>query len=127
MKNNMKKTLITLVILAVVLMFNPPAKSYALNVIPVDMNLYAISGTPVYAVPDVYSGVVVVLDREQFVVLGCSIVCKRLKAESSANSSHCEVVDVQTADKRLYGRQSLEDGITAHCDGPIDVVCCIRA
>lgn len=63
MKNNMKKTLITLAILAVVLMFNPPAKSYALNVIPVDMNLYAISGTPVYAVPDVYSGVVVVLDR----------------------------------------------------------------
>lgn len=59
----MKKVLITLSVLVMLLMFSTPAKAFAFNVTPTDMKLYAISGTPVYATPDVYSGVVVILDR----------------------------------------------------------------
>lgn len=40
-----------------------PANAYALSVTPVNVKMYTTSGTPVFAVPDVYSGVVVYLER----------------------------------------------------------------
>jgi hypothetical protein len=43
--------------------FGKPNTSYALTVIPVNVTLYSTSGTPVYATPNVFSNVVVYLDR----------------------------------------------------------------
>lgn len=40
-----------------------PTKVYALSVTPVNVKMYTTSGTPVFASPDVYSGVVVYLER----------------------------------------------------------------
>lgn len=40
-----------------------PTKSYAMNIIPVNTKMYTTSGTAVYAKPDVYSGVVLYLER----------------------------------------------------------------
>lgn len=59
------KTGILLAILTVfVTVIKPPATAFAFNVIPIDMiEMYSTSATPVYATPDVYSPVVVYLDR----------------------------------------------------------------
>lgn len=40
-----------------------PAQAYALNIIPMSLEMYSTSATPVYAAPDVFSPVVVYLDR----------------------------------------------------------------
>lgn len=40
-----------------------PMKTYAMNIIPVQTKMYTISGTAVYAVPDVYTGPVLYLER----------------------------------------------------------------
>lgn len=51
-------------ITAVLVAIKPPSTAYAFNVIPIDMvEMYTTSGTPVYATPDVFSSVVVYLDR----------------------------------------------------------------
>ena len=59
------KTGITLAMLtAVVALINPPSTALAFNVTPITMvEMYTTSGTPVYATPDVYSPVVVYLER----------------------------------------------------------------
>ena len=52
------------VLTAVVAWIKPPATALAFNVTPIQMvEMYATSATPVYAVPDVYSPVVVYLER----------------------------------------------------------------
>ncbi len=52
------------VILAAVVLLDPPATAYAFNVTPIEMvEMYTTSGTPVYATPDVFSPVVVYLER----------------------------------------------------------------
>ena len=63
MKKKYFKFCVSLIVLVFVLMFSNSNKAFALNVTPVDMKLYAISGTPVYAVPDVYSNVIINLNR----------------------------------------------------------------
>ena len=40
-----------------------PTKTYALAVTPVNVKMYTTSGTPVFAAPDLYSGVVVYMER----------------------------------------------------------------
>ena len=59
------KTGITLAVLAAVVAWvKPPATALAFNVTPIQMvEMYATSATPVYAAPDVYSPVVVYLER----------------------------------------------------------------
>jgi hypothetical protein len=40
-----------------------PSTSYAFDVTPVSVEMYSTSGTPVYATPDIFSNVVIYLDR----------------------------------------------------------------
>lgn len=46
-----------------IICLHKPMKAYALSVTPVNVKMYTTSGTPVFATPDVYSGVVVYLER----------------------------------------------------------------
>lgn len=62
----MKKTwhfLLTLTVLLIIGCVNQPLRTHALAITPVDVKMYATSGTPVYAAPDVYANVVVYLER----------------------------------------------------------------
>ena len=51
------------VILLTTMVLQPSASAYALSVTPIDVKMYTTSGTPVYATPDVFSPVVMYLDR----------------------------------------------------------------
>lgn len=44
-------------------MLKMPAKSYAFSVVPVEVKMYSTSATPVYAAPDIYSNIVLYLER----------------------------------------------------------------
>lgn len=59
----LSKILLFSIVLVIVLSVKGPAKAYAFNVTSVDMAMYATSGTPVYATPDISSKVVVYIDR----------------------------------------------------------------
>lgn len=51
-------------VIAIAMAVKPPATAYAFNVTPIDVvEMYSTSATPVYAVPDLFSPVVVYLDR----------------------------------------------------------------
>ena len=51
-------------VLTMVVLLDPPATAYAFNVMPIEMvEMYTTSGTPVYATPDVFSPVVVYIER----------------------------------------------------------------
>ncbi len=69
MKNKIKKKhfikgLVLIVVFGIVLFCRQPATAFALQITPLAMTeMYTTSGTPVYAAPDVYSPVVVYLDR----------------------------------------------------------------
>lgn len=65
MKNRFKKfTVFTAATLVAAVFLQKPATSFAFNVTPVSVvEMYSTSGTPVYAAPDVFSPVVVYLDR----------------------------------------------------------------
>lgn len=45
------------------LVLKMPVKSYALSIVPVEVKMYSTSATPVYAAPDIYSNVVLYLER----------------------------------------------------------------
>lgn len=65
MKNKFKKFMVfTAAALVTAAFCHKPAVSFAFNVTPINMvEMYTTSGTPVYAVPDVLSPVVVYIDR----------------------------------------------------------------
>ncbi len=63
MKKKIKLLLALVAAFAVIAAVDKPSKAYAINVTPISIELYSTSGTPVYAVPDVFSNIVVVLDR----------------------------------------------------------------
>ncbi len=51
-------------VLTMVVLLDSPATAYAFNVMPIEMvEMYTTSGTPVYATPDVFSPVVVYIER----------------------------------------------------------------
>lgn len=63
-----RKRIIKCIALSMVLIFAMvgtyrPVKTYALSVTPVDVKMYTTSGTPVFAAPDLYSSVVVYIER----------------------------------------------------------------
>ena len=68
---NMKKTwkcMLRSIMLSMVLLFCiigscKPVTTHALAVTPTNVKMYTTSGTPVFAAPDLYSGVVVYLER----------------------------------------------------------------
>lgn len=52
------------VMFAAIAVVSQPATAYAFDIIPIDVvEMYTTSGTPVYAAPDVFSNVVIYLDR----------------------------------------------------------------
>ncbi|MDE6220806.1 MAG: hypothetical protein K2G51_10355, partial [Lachnospiraceae bacterium] len=62
--HRLKLCLALVVAVASVVAIKPPVTAYAFNVTPIGMvEMYTTSGTPVYATPDVFSPVVVYLDR----------------------------------------------------------------
>ncbi|MDE7274197.1 MAG: hypothetical protein K2N95_14260 [Lachnospiraceae bacterium] len=62
--HRLKLCLAMMVAVASVVAIKPPVTAYAFNVTPIGMvEMYTTSGTPVYATPDVFSPVVVYLDR----------------------------------------------------------------
>lgn len=64
MKKIFNKLTIAAVLLIVSLVIKSPSQAHALNITPVQtVEMYSISGTPVYAAPDLRSPVVLVLDR----------------------------------------------------------------
>lgn len=65
MKKFLKKAvLLAAAAVTTALFWGQPAQSFALKVTPINtVEMYSTSGTPVYAAPDVYSNVVVYLDR----------------------------------------------------------------
>lgn len=67
MKHAWKRILscVTLSIVLIICMVGSykPMKTYALSVTPIQVKMYTTSGTPVFASPDLYSGVVVYMER----------------------------------------------------------------
>lgn len=63
MKKICKKLAFAAALLTAALILKAPARAYAVNITPVSLELYSTSGTPVYAAPDVFSTVIVYLDR----------------------------------------------------------------
>jgi len=65
MKIRLKKGIfLAIAAFAVALFLEKPATAFAFNVITIDtVEMYATSGTPVYATPDIFTNVVVYLDR----------------------------------------------------------------
>lgn len=55
--------ILSLMLLVCVICLQKPTKTYALSVTPVNVKMYTTSGTPVFAAPDLYSGVVVYMER----------------------------------------------------------------
>lgn len=53
----------TLILCVCVQCMVTPLRAHALSITPTDVKMYTTSGTPVYAAPDVYSNVVVYLER----------------------------------------------------------------
>ncbi|MBO5033867.1 MAG: hypothetical protein J6D08_18670 [Lachnospiraceae bacterium] len=63
-KNCFKKCAVwAAAVLIAAVVWQKPAVSFALNVTPISVEMYSTSGTPVYAAPDVYTPVVIYLDR----------------------------------------------------------------
>ena len=64
-KEKRYKKLVALTLVAFILtgVFGVNTKAFALNIIPYETKMYTTSGTPVFAVPDVTSKVVVYMDR----------------------------------------------------------------
>ena len=64
MKNKIKKIAVLAAALTVAVACQKPVTSLAFNVTPISVvEMYSTSATPVYATPDVFSPVVVYLDR----------------------------------------------------------------
>lgn len=63
MKKIGKNLILTAAVLIIIGALRTPSQAHALNIIPMSMELYSTSGTPVYAAPDVFSQIVVYLDR----------------------------------------------------------------
>lgn len=63
MKNKILSIAMLTIVCVLGLVLKMPAKAYAFSIIPVDVKMYSTSATPVYAAPDMYSNVVVYLDR----------------------------------------------------------------
>ena len=59
----LKYGMLSILLVSCVICMLKPTKVYALSVTPVNVKMYTTSGTPVFATPDVYSGVVVYLER----------------------------------------------------------------
>lgn len=58
-----KLIILTLAVLLLTESFRPSTKAFALNIIPYETKMYTTSGTPVFAVPDVTSKVILYMDR----------------------------------------------------------------
>ncbi len=54
---------LSMVLIFCILALDKPVTSYALSVTPVNVKMYTTSGTPVFATPDLTSGVVVYIER----------------------------------------------------------------
>lgn len=63
MRKRTGKLIFAAALLLIAVVFTSPAQAYALNIIPMQMEMYSTSATPVYASPDVFSPVVTYLDR----------------------------------------------------------------
>ncbi len=60
----LRKIILLAAVFIAAMFCKPPATAFAFNVTPINMvEMYTTSGTPVYAVPDVFSPVVIYLDR----------------------------------------------------------------
>lgn len=63
-QKSIKKYIALAAVLAAFVAIKPPATAYAFNVMPIEVvEMYSTSATPVYATPDLFSPVVVYLDR----------------------------------------------------------------
>lgn len=63
MKKIGKKLIFAIALFIVIGALKTPAQAYALNIIPMSMEMYSTSATPVYGAPDVFSPVILYLDR----------------------------------------------------------------
>lgn len=63
MKKISKRLLLTVALLIVAIAFTTPTQAYAANFIPMPMEMYSTSATPVYASPDIFTPVVTYLER----------------------------------------------------------------
>lgn len=64
LKKCFSRLILLSIIFTTVIFCKPPATAYAFNITPINMvEMYTTSGTPVYAVPDLFSPVVIYLDR----------------------------------------------------------------
>lgn len=63
MKKIGRKLLLAIALFLIIGAFQKPAQAYAFYVTPTSMELYSTSATPVYAAPDIFTPVVLYLDR----------------------------------------------------------------
>ena len=63
MKKIRKRLLFATALLVVAIAFTMPAQAHAFYIIPMQMEMYSTSATPIYAAPDVFTPVVTYLDR----------------------------------------------------------------
>ena len=63
MKKFSKKLMLAAALLVIAVAFTTPARAHAVNIIPMQMEMYSTSATPVYAAPDVFSPIVTHLER----------------------------------------------------------------
>ena len=63
MKKFSKKLILAAALLVIAVAFTTPARAHAVNIIPMQMEMYSTSATPVYAAPDVFSPIVTHLER----------------------------------------------------------------
>ncbi len=63
MKKGIRKLIFAAALLIIAVAFTTPAQAHALNIIPMQLEMYSTSATPVYASPDVFSPIVTYLDR----------------------------------------------------------------
>ena len=63
MKKGTRKLIFAAALLIIAVAFTTPAQAHALNIIPMQLEMYSTSATPVYASPDVFSPIVTYLDR----------------------------------------------------------------
>lgn len=63
MKKIRRKLILAAAFLVMTLAFTAPARAHAVNIIPMQMEMYSTSATPIYAAPDVFSPIVTYLDR----------------------------------------------------------------
>ena len=63
MKKIRKRLMFAAALLVIAVAFTTPARAHAVNIMPMQMEMYSTSATPIYAAPDVFSPIVTYLDR----------------------------------------------------------------